>query len=756
MDVISGKITNLLPFDGVREAFGFQSEGGERMTVVLGPLPDEFVPKEGAEIVVAGRSVSEGNFGAVVAQVVKRRSPRMMAEFLAARNIPGIAKARARSLVEIYKEKLDLILLCQPHLLEGFPGIEQNTTSYLKAAWKDHRRRIDLFEFLSKAGLESYKIKKIERVSAGDGLAGYDENPYKITAAKGITFEDADKIAFSMLKFKRNDPLRIRAALKITMDKIKNDGLCGLPRSTLIDRARRELGGPTVDEIKAQIAAYIEDGHFVAKERGRDVVIYPMSIFNKELNIARDLVSRIENPAPDMDISEMILDVEDRIGVKLAEAQRLAVEMVFSSRISIITGGPGVGKTTTLKTILGVIHMIGGDKALASPTGAAAKRMSQATGNNAKTIHRMLKFRDGRFTHDRSNPIEPDYVFIDEHSMTDIDLLDALMSGVGRNARLVFIGDVDQLPSVGSGRVLNDMIDSGIIPVTRLDVIYRQGENSRITEVAHAINEGKCPDLEDRDGSDFSFLQADKVEDVLNGLVKAVAENIPGKLGFDPVRDIQVICPQKIGPIGSLVVNKLLRERLNPQGMKIVEDIRARFGDKRAEESFVPGDKVIQMRNNKEKEIFNGEIGFVLERRKADILVQFDDRVLSYDYNSQDQIQLAYAITVHKSQGSESPVIVMPVHSENRHMLQRNLVYTGITRGKDYVMIIGEQSALKKAARTDRSNDRYSLLADNLVDLARLSPALTHLELKDRVAGPDIDDEAKPVVLENEGMGLFG
>lgn len=758
MDIITGKITDIPPFDGVNKAFGFQSEAGSTFTVVSKTWPEEFSPKVGARAVIAGRIARPGVFGAVAVQEVKRYLPGMMAEFIVSRHIPGLAKARARQLVDNLGEKLDLTFLCCPAKLEELPGVGSAVIENLKTTWREHRRSLALFDFLSRAGIEVGKIKRIERVTAGSGLGGYDANPYKIIMAKGVTLEDADKIAFGVLKLRKNNPMRIRAALKIAMDGIKTEGLCGMPRNTLINKARQMLNGPKVEEIKAQITSYIEDGHFVAKVRGREIIIYPAFTYNKELRIARNLISRLERPVDKVDISDKIRKVERDIGVTLAEAQRKAVEMVFSNRLSIITGGPGVGKTTTLKTILGVAGMTGGDRALAAPTGAAAKRMGIATDHRyAKTIHRLLQFREGRFTHDRSNPIEAGYVFIDEHSMTDINLMDALLDGVADNARLVFLGDVDQLPSVGSGRILNDMIDSGVIPVTRLDVIYRQGENSRITEAAHAINAGESPDLEDRPGSDFTFRHADKVDDLLKGIVEAVATEIPGRLGFDPLSEIQVICPQRKGVIGTTEVNKLLRERLNPQGMKIIDQLRKDYGDKYAERCFVPGDKVIQTRNNYEKEVFNGEIGYVTRRQAGQFIVEFDgNRKIPYDYGDQDEIMLAYAITVHKSQGTESPVIVMPVHSENDFMLKRNLIYTGITRGKDHVMLIGERGAVKKAARNASNNERYSLLAENLVDLARKSPHLSHLDLDLDKRKSVVEDEMSPVVLDNESTGLFG
>ena len=413
-------------------------------------------------------------------------------------------------------------------------------------------------------------------------------------------------------------------------------------------------------------------------------------------------------PWPWIDADKALPWVAQRVGLSLAESQIGAIRLALISKVLVITGGPGVGKTTIVKGILRILSAKGIRLSLCAPTGRAAKRMTEATGFEAKTIHRLLEVdpRTGGFKRDEDNPLDCDLLVVDEASMVDVLLMQALMRAVPDRAALLIVGDIDQLPSVGPGQVLADIISSGSVPVVRLTEVFPQAAQSRIITSAHRINQGSIPDLSaPAEDSDFYFVQADDPDTAVSRIIELVTTRIPKRFGFDPIRDIQVLCPMNRGGIGARLFNIELQAALNPAGDRKVE----RFGW-----TFAPGDKVMQIENDYDKEVYNGDIGYIDDVNPDDgeLTASFDGRTVTYGFGELDTLVPAYAATVHKSQGSEYPAVVIPVMTQHYPMLQRNLLYTGVTRGKKLVVIVGQKKALAIAVRNVSGRRRWSKLQE--------------------------------------------
>ena len=405
--------------------------------------------------------------------------------------------------------------------------------------------------------------------------------------------------------------------------------------------------------------------------------------------------------------------VEAQLGVTLAPGQRDAVRLALSSKVLVITGGPGVGKTTIIRSILHILKAKGVTPLLAAPTGRAAKRLGESTGLEAKTIHRLLEFnpKEGGFLRGNDLPLDCDLLVLDEASMVDVPLMAAVLKALPEQAALLVVGDVDQLPSVGPGQVLADLIGCGVVPVARLTEIFRQAAASQIIVNAHRVNRGAMPELAAPTGalSDFIFVEAADPEDAAAKVVKVVSERIPARFGFNPIRDVQVLCPMNRGGVGARSLNLDLQTALNPQRQD--QPVVERFGF-----TYRVGDKVMQIQNDYEKDAFNGDIGFVaaIDTDEAEVLIDFDGRQIVYEFGELDEVVLAYATTIHKSQGSEYPAVVIPVLTQHYPMLQRNLLYTGITRGARLVVLIGQKSAVGIAVRGVRERRRWSKLRELL------------------------------------------
>jgi len=473
--------------------------------------------------------------------------------------------------------------------------------------------------------------------------------------------------------------IRVRAGISFALTEAMDEGHCGFPTDDLVPLAEELLEVPK-DLILTALDLELSEGTVIADRVGETPCVFLAGLYRAERAIAERLLLLVKGklPWPPIDPDKALPWVEQRSGLYLPESQKTAIRLALASKVLVITGGPGVGKTTIVKSILRVLSAKGTRLLLCAPTGRAAKRMTEATGFEARTIHRLLEVdpKGGGFKRNSDNPLDCDLLVVDEASMVDVMLMQALTKAVPDDAALLIVGDIDQLPSVGPGQVLADVIASGAVPVVRLTEVFRQAAASRIIVSAHRINQGHMPDLgKPEEDSDFYFVQADDPETAVARIVELVKTRIPKRFGLDPVRDIQVLCPMNRGGVGARSLNIELQAALNPAGERRVE----RFGW-----TFAPGDKVMQIENDYDKEVYNGDIGYVddVDPEAGELNASFDGRPVTYGFGELDTLVPAYAATIHKSQGSEYPAVVIPIMTQHYAMLQRNLLYTGITRGK--------------------------------------------------------------------------
>jgi exodeoxyribonuclease V alpha subunit len=488
-----------------------------------------------------------------------------------------------------------------------------------------------------------------------------------------------------------------------------DEGHCGLPTDELVPLAEKLLEVPQ-HLIRTALELELQEGTVIADQVGKMPCVFLAGLYRAERTIAHRLV-RLANgtlPWPRIDSDKAVPWVEKRIGFALAESQIEAIRLALTSKVLVMTGGPGVGKTTIVKAILRILTAKGTGLLLCAPTGRAAKRMTEATGFEAKTIHRLLEVdpKSGGFRRGEDNPLDCDLLVVDEASMVDVMLMQALLRAVPDKAALLIVGDIDQLPPVGPGQILADIISSGAVPVVRLTEVFRQAAQSRIITSAHRINQGSMPDLSPPGTeSDFYFVEADDPATAVSRIIALAKTRIPKRFGLEPIRDIQVLCPMNRGGVGARSLNIELQAALNPSGDRKVE----RFGW-----TFAPGDKVMQIENDYDKEVYNGDIGHIddVDANAGEIVVTFDGRSITYGFGELDLLVPAYAATIHKSQGSEYPAVIIPVLTQHYAMLQRNLLYTGVTRGKQLVVLVGQKKAVAIAVRNVSGRRRWSKLAE--------------------------------------------
>ena len=516
------------------------------------------------------------------------------------------------------------------------------------------------------------------------------ENPYRLARdIRGIGFRSADQIA-ERLGIAKTAMIRVRAGIGFALAEAMDEGHCGLPADELRKLAAKLLEVPS-EAVEEALELEIAEREVVADTVDDRDCVFLAGLHRAERRIAERLceLRRGSPPWPPIDSEKAIAWVERQVGIELASSQRDAVSLALRSKLLVITGGPGVGKTTLLNAILRILRAKEVKAALAAPTGRAAKRLSEATGLEARTLHRLLEAdpAHGGFKRDEDRPLDCDLLVVDEVSMVDVPLMHALLKAVPEGAALILVGDVDQLPSVGPGQVLADIISSGAIPVVRLTEVFRQAAQSRIITNAHRINQGQMPVPDDDPHSDFHLVRCHDPEDGLAKLLEIVVRRIPARFGLDPIRDVQVLCPMNRGGLGARSLNLELQQLLNPPGEARVE----RFGW-----TFAPGDKVMQVVNDYEKDVFNGDLGLVrtIDPETRELVVAFDGRDVVYGFDELDELVLAYATTVHKAQGSEYPAVVIPLTTQHYPMLQRNLLYTAMTRGRKLVVLVAQPKAL--------------------------------------------------------------
>jgi exodeoxyribonuclease V alpha subunit len=633
--------------------------------------------------------------------------------YLASGQIKGIGSFTAKKMIELFGDAVFEVIENEPERLLEIQGVGRKRLDLITASWAEQRAVRDIMLFLQNHGVGTARAWKIYRRYRERAIAVVTENPYRLSLdIEGIGFQTADTIA-SSLGIAKNSVMRAEAGISHVLAQMSLDGHCAVPEETLTDEASRllEIDRPFVAEAVANEKL---TRRIIAETIDEVPCIFLESLHRAETGIAAGIkrLKRGGLPWEALDPHDALPWIEEVTGLELSPSQRSAVTLVLSSKVSIITGGPGVGKTTILKAILAVLEREQVSVALCAPTGRAAKRLTESTGIEAKTIHRLLEFDPIAydFRRGRGNPLDASFVVVDETSMVDVVLMQKLVAAIPDRAALVLVGDVDQLPSVGPGAVLSDLISSEAIPTVRLTEIFRQAAESMIVVNAHRINRGEAPLTAEGEGlSDFYIVKASSPEDIHGKVMQLVTERIPKRFGFDPVRDIQVLTPMNKGGIGARALNVELQERLNPAAEPKV----MRFGS-----TFARGDKVIQTVNNYDKEIFNGDIGVIesVSTEDATLTALFDHHRVEYAFSDLDEMLLAYATSIHKSQGSEYPAVVIPLAMQHFTLLERNLVYTAVTRGRKLVVIVAEPKALAMAIRNCKSKQRLTGLVQRLRD----------------------------------------
>jgi len=627
-------------------------------------------------------------------------------KYLGSGMIKGIGPVYATKLVNKFGDQVFDIIENQSKRLEEVEGIGRERRQRIKEAWAEQKVVRDIMIFLHAHGIGTNRAVRIYKTYGSDAVDLIRNDPYRLARdIHGIGFHSADSVA-EKLGFEADSLLRARAALEHLLDQATGEGHCALPQSELIEGTTQLL---QIDEsvVQEAFARHLRDDKIMTEKiEGEELVFLPY-LREAEERITRTLrrLAEASEPEPPIDAAKAIPWVEEKTGRPLSPSQHQALTTALRSPVVVITGGPGVGKTTLVQSLLKILTAKKLKCVLAAPTGRAAQRLAEATGLEASTLHRLLEFQPARggFQRNASNPLEGDVVVVDEISMVDVPLMSRLLDALPRKARLILVGDADQLPSVGPGLVLADTIRSGLIPVVHLTEIFRQAGDSRIITGAHSINRGDIPDIfETSKDSDFVFIDREDTEECAATLVSMVRDRLPKHLGVDPIQDIQILSPMHRGNLGIKELNIRLQEALNPRS-----EFRAEhqlYGN-----LFRVGDKVIQTSNNYDKEVFNGDIGRIqsLDKEEKQLLIRFGKRDLVYEFSELDELELAYAITIHKSQGSEFPVVVIPLAMQQYLLLQRNLLYTGVTRGKRMVVLIGQKKALGTAVRNESTRNRH-------------------------------------------------
>jgi exodeoxyribonuclease V alpha subunit len=700
-----------------------QVSGRRDLATIVGNLP---TVTPGETLKLTGEWIQHTKYGEQFkVEAFETITPATLAgieKYLGSGLIKGIGPVFARRLVEAFGTDTLHIIEEEPSRLLTVDGIGEVRLQRIRIAWEEQKEIREVMIFLQGHGVSSAYAAKIFKAYGKSSIAIVQENPYRLAKdIYGIGFKTADRIA-QAIGIEKHSPLRVEAGVIHVLNELANEGHVYYPHddltkaSTGILEVDEDLVTQAVERLRREervICLPVAFATQTGEPAPQGTTVYLASLHAAEEGVARRLLTLAEGgaPPPDIDIERAILWVEQSNRLRLAEQQQEAIREALIRKLLVITGGPGTGKTTILRCILQILDKKHRRMLLCSPTGRAAKRMSEATGREAKTIHRLLEFspKDGRFKRDQHRPLEADLVIVDEASMIDVVLMNSLLKAIPPAAGLILVGDVDQLPSVGPGAILRDIIASSLVPVIRLSEIFRQARESQIVVNAHRINRGEmpfCTDWEAQEQGDCYLLAKQEALEVQAAILELASSGLPTRHRVDPMEELQILTPMQKGPIGAMHLNQALQALMNPSGPELL----------RAGRLYRLGDRVMQIRNNYEKDVYNGDIGRIvtLDPEDREVTVRFDDRHVTYDWGELDELVLAYAVTIHKSQGSEYPAVIIPVHTTHYVMLQRNLLYTAITRGRRLVVLVGTKKAIAIAVKNQKIQQRYTGLVARL------------------------------------------
>ena len=653
---------------------------------------------------------------------VEPKSLEGMVRYLSSRVFKGVGEKTAQRIVEKFGEDTFKIIDNSPELLSEVKGVGKKQKKSLLSAWDNQKGLRDVMTFLRGVGISYSYAQIIFEKNGLNSIPIIKSNPYQLTNIPGIGFLTADIIA-RKLGFENNSPHRASAGILYSIDQQASNGHTCFPKHELIKITSKELN-IELEMLKSSVSQLLSDRILKIYEiedlNGlKQEYVSRSRLYEAEKRVAENIFRILKSKAYTIFDKEthMIEEQELKVGLKLDPVQREAVEAALKNKVLIITGGPGTGKTTIVRFILGLMSTRIPSIGLAAPTGRAAKRISETTGRSSYTIHRLLEATNIGFQRNRENPLDQELLILDETSMIDTMLMDRFLEAVPSASRLVFVGDVDQLPSVGAGALLLDLIESELIPVVRLDHIFRQAKDSFITINAHKVRRGELLDFtkinvnSDSKSNllDFYFIKESNPEKIVEKILLLNMERIPQRFRLDPMMDIQVLTPMHRGITGSLNLNKKIQEKINFDSIGM--EFRGIW--------FRVGDKVMQQQNDYDKGVFNGDLGRIVkyDQKNKEFFVKFDQEIIHYDYKELDQLSLAYAITVHKSQGSEYSAVILPLTSHHFVMLHRNLLYTAITRGKQLVVVIGTEAAVRMAVENQGSLRRFTGLKNQLLEI---------------------------------------
>lgn len=642
-------------------------------------------------------------------------------KYLGSGLVKGIGPTYAKKIVEQFGIDTLNIIDENPDLLLQVDGLGKKRVSKIAECWTEQRSIRDVMVFLQGNGVSPAYSQKIFKTYGKRSIEVVKENPYALARdIFGIGFKIADTIA-AKLGVSKESPARVQAGIDYVLSELSSNGHVCYPLTDFCIEAEKMLEVPqnliiegvTIlkNSDRIEVQKMMHDGNF-------GDYIWKKSFYLSEIGIAREIKRLLcaQSNLREINKEKALTWVQEKLKITLGSNQKEAVTNALFGKMQVITGGPGTGKSTITNAILTITSELTDKIILAAPTGRAAKRMTEITGKKASTIHSLLEFnfKGGGFKKNRDDPLDCDLIIVDESSMIDTLLMYSLLKAIPNHARVVLVGDTNQLPSVGAGNVLKDIIASGSIPVVILNEIYRQAAGSQIITNAHKINQGNFPDVSNQMESDFFFIENEEPEEVLKSIVTLVSNRLPKKYNFHPLNEIQVLAPMKKGVIGTENLNLVLQETLNPNKKPLM-----RYGRR-----YCEGDKVMQIKNDYERNVFNGDVGIIKEIDHVDqqLVVTMDDGDVEYEFDDLDNLVLAYAVSIHKYQGSECPCIVIPVHTTHFKLLHRNLLYTGVTRGKELVVVVGTKKAIYIAIKNDEVKKRYTGLRHALLNLNKVGP----------------------------------